>query len=1280
MVITLPLLSLFVISWLLSVIGHVQAAECQSTENCLISTAPLNDDERLVLPFLATNELSSDIQYSGITFGQGIVIDQQETGLTYSVTVAAQNIESTLSDAIRDHEYISFTLTPNSNQPLNLAGSLFEIEIQRVDWHSPRNHSIMSSVDGFENGNEIFTSDRNPRLGSEFIEFRLPNNEHYRNINSATEIRLYTYGATYANHQARLVGFSLEKGLLANEELPSTTLPEVTSRQIMGTNLASLSDGSGAVEVTDLMKKSRRFITQDLVDRRSWDSELYEQMPKDENGYPLEVPFIVDGSPEQTVVTVMNNARTPVPAGQYLFTYDGEGEFSFIPQRSYQELSPGRGLLTVEQSNPQIQLTIKSSVSGNHLRNMKLLLPEYHEADENNLFTTDFLDSLRPFKVIRYLNWTKTNGSTVSSWQQRTTPTSQGQNHLDGVSAELIIALSNELKSDPWINIPHMADDQYIRELAKLYRDNLDPELNIYVEYSNEIWNTRFSQTRYAQEQGNLLGFNDIPGGSINNFYSYRTVQTIKIFEEVFAQRSEKVIGVMAGSLSSDWGVDMRLRYNWSTENVNHQQTGVDVVAIAPYFGNDISASENLVVLESWADNVETTGLDNLFDEIINGGRLANSNADVSPLQAMFLSMQKQSLIAERNKLPLIAYEGGQHLVVHYSSDRSRDNKIAELFFAANRDPRMGDVYKEIFNQWFAMNGGLFANFSHISSWSIWGSWGNIEYMGQPLAETPKHQAILETIVKLEEQSTTPSEDAINAILGTSEDDILDGDSANNHIQGLAGNDLIYASRGADIIDGGDGWDNLNFKNALGGIKVYLFSQSSKNSFGEVSQVLNIEGVFGSSFDDYLAGNDKSNYINGGAGNDAIRGRGGNNYLDGRDGDDIVILDLLQDDYTVTHENNKTILHGSTGINTLVNIESLQFADGSRISLDSFVNGDDTPTVPAPTPEPEPTPDPEPQPTPVPDPTPTPDPTPGRADQAVLHYIFGHSLIRHAPRLELPVEERNEASAETAVPYWMHKLVDSNENGHTYAITGQYGFLPQHADLEEDPGANWNFHRERNEPYAWTDWNTSFADADFTDVTITAANFIQHFAPDDNYEYPVWSYTTPLAETLKIVDWVNEQEPGIKVYIYENWGNMGTILNVPQDTAMHTITQNQLFDYHDFVQTEFHEWWVEYFALLQAARPDFELEMIPVGPIIAKLLNDDRFGLNSIQTHELYEDVAPHGRPTIYFIASLINYMAMYDERAPIDVEIPDTIHHLVKDNYAQIIEYIWQELQTHSN
>ena len=45
----------------------------------------------------------------------------------------------------------------------------------------------------------------------------------------------------------------------------------------------------------------------------------------------------------------------------------------------------------------------------------------------------------------------------------------------------------------------------YVREFARLVKGKLDPERRVYVEYSNEVWNGQFQQSKYATEQGQTL-------------------------------------------------------------------------------------------------------------------------------------------------------------------------------------------------------------------------------------------------------------------------------------------------------------------------------------------------------------------------------------------------------------------------------------------------------------------------------------------------------------------------------------------------------------------------------------------------------------------------------------------------------------------------------------------------------------------------------------------------------------------------------------------------------
>ena len=57
--------------------------------------------------------------------------------------------------------------------------------------------------------------------------------------------------------------------------------------------------------------------------------------------------------------------------------------------------------------------------------------------------------------------------------------------------------LANTLHTNVWISVPAHATDDYVRQLATLLKNGLASDLKIYLEYSNEVWNTSFEQNRY---------------------------------------------------------------------------------------------------------------------------------------------------------------------------------------------------------------------------------------------------------------------------------------------------------------------------------------------------------------------------------------------------------------------------------------------------------------------------------------------------------------------------------------------------------------------------------------------------------------------------------------------------------------------------------------------------------------------------------------------------------------------------------------------------------------
>lgn len=273
--------------------------------------------------------------------------------------------------------------------------------------------------------------------------------------------------------------------------------------------------------------------------------------------------------------------------------------------------------------------------------------------------------------------------------------------------------------------------------------------------------------------------------------------------------------------------------------------------------------------------------------------------------------------------------------------------------------------------------------------------------------------------------------------------------------------------------------------------------------------------------------------------------------------------------------------------------------------------------------------------------------------QETRTFIFGHSLLDHRPPA-IPTP-----SNETTIPHWVYLL--AKEAGTDYAAGGQYGFLPQHRRVP--PIAQWGYD---SVPGVWESDTEPFSAADITEVIITAGNFMQWQGPDE--EYPGDPGITPISATEDILDWVGEQEEDVRYYLYENWPDMAGYLNNGFPPS-----GDEFANYNAYTLGDFHDWWLEYQDALLVSRPEVQVRMIPVGPILARLFS----GVlpTAIPLTELYEDDAPHGRASLYFLAALATYMGTFSEPAPASYEVPEIVHPVIRDNYATIVTFMWEEL-----
>jgi hypothetical protein len=492
---------------------------------------------------------------------------------------------------------------------------------------------------------------------------------------------------------------------------PHKIAPGPNKDSALGINLSGITYYSTEIVFVDLFKHSQ-----------SWKSQAPGK-PYGQGG-PLDlaqdgwVRSLAEGGQFADSI-ILSSINDRYPGGVYTCLYDGQGEIKFAYGMSVVEERQGCIKVEVKPEQNILSLRITKTNPQDPVRNIRFVLPGFEDTYDKQPFHPDFLKRWEKFKVIRFMDWQRTNGSRQRDWSDRPTPRIQTQGDDGGLALEYMIQLANTLDADPWFCMPHLATDEYVREFAKMVKQQLKPNIKVYIEYSNECWNGIFGQARYCKDKGKELGLSDNDFQAQLRFYSRRCVQIFKIWEEVFGSKN-RLVRVLAAQSANPWTSIQVMDFEDAYKNT-------DALAIAPYFGYALGSPQT-------QNEVAKMSVDQVIDFCREDIKKNNE------------TIVRQGEEAKKRGLELIAYESGQHLVGHGGAEN--DTKLERLFHAANRHPRMRDLYLEYLAGWKHAGGTMFVMFSSTGKYSKWGSWGLMEYHGQPESSAPKYQAVLEFIEK----------------------------------------------------------------------------------------------------------------------------------------------------------------------------------------------------------------------------------------------------------------------------------------------------------------------------------------------------------------------------------------------------------------------------------------------------------------------------------------------------------------------------------------------------
>ena len=460
----------------------------------------------------------------------------------------------------------------------------------------------------------------------------------------------------------------------------------------------------------------------------------------DEHGWVRSLPQGNDG---RTFTYVLTTVRGDHPAGEYVVLYEGEGRLEYSQRASKIEgtSSPGRDVIWVEGHIGLEIVETDPNQTGNYIRNIRIVPIESEATYQRGPFNPVFLERLAPFTALRFMDWMRTNDSDQGDWGDRPQLRDARYSTEKGVPLETMIALSNTVGADPWFNMPHLANDAYVTNFAALTKKELRPDLDVIVEYSNEVWNKSFEQAVWAEERA-VRAWPFAEGERNEKLYSWygrRSVEICRIWKEVWGEERERVKCVLASQSVNPWISEQILacRHARLVRPCGGQE--ISYLAIAPYFGARLGDPEHAETLERWSRGLDG-GVDRLFDEIRTGRGLRTFRQ--GHLNPVYDDMREQAAVARRNGLTLVAYEGGQHLSPN--GPVRQNEPVTTLFNAANRDPAMGELYTAYLISWRNGGGGLFMHFSDVRRADPNGSWGALEDVALP--DTPKYRALLDFI------------------------------------------------------------------------------------------------------------------------------------------------------------------------------------------------------------------------------------------------------------------------------------------------------------------------------------------------------------------------------------------------------------------------------------------------------------------------------------------------------------------------------------------------------
>ncbi len=421
--------------------------------------------------------------------------------------------------------------------------------------------------------------------------------------------------------------------------------------------------------------------------------------------------------------------------GNYTLTWEGDGDIRLeyylssvdipIVKEDLSGTIKKRIYNITAQYKKGFKVTIYSFPT-KYVKNVCLTSPGTEYA--KTLYHPNYLKQLKPFSVmdgkhgvLRFMGWQGTVHSPYVNWSDRVKPYTFKKpkgfpDNTESTCLEQMITLCNEAGYDMWVCLPHAANDGFVQNMAHLISTGYDnetgiktceplkPELRVWIEYSNEVWNGSYTETTWVNQN------NVFPGGDGMNWnYAKRAEQIMILFEKEFTL--SRLVRIMAGWSANDYVLDDRLTYTGTKH--------FDVGAITSYFSHDVDQS---AFDGKWYSSNNYTSFFNTLDSRMgSAGTAFKTSGDTHDLQHQ---KADNLVVAKSHGVPLIAYEGGSHLMKRVPG--MTGTEIIEFLESCHRQTRMYDSYKRWLSRWEASGFGTHMELCYGALYGDYGHWGMV--------------------------------------------------------------------------------------------------------------------------------------------------------------------------------------------------------------------------------------------------------------------------------------------------------------------------------------------------------------------------------------------------------------------------------------------------------------------------------------------------------------------------------------------------------------------------